>query len=121
MTRRKASPGASARRARGPGGLSTGALRIRVAFCVQSIAPAWLGASTADTKVAMSGRAPQEPIVLGPPQLSPDGKLAALHVHFDEFLPLLIVFDIDREELVNAVSDSSPYAVNARESEPTWR
>ena len=99
MTRRKASPGASARRSRGRVGLSAGALRIFVAFCVLSIAPPWLGASTADTKVAMSGRAPQEPIVLGPPQLSPDGKLAALHVRFDEFLPRLVVFDIDREEL----------------------
>ena len=53
----------------------------------------------ADTKVAMSGRPPQEPIVLGRPELSPDGKLVTLNVHFDEFFPRLVVFDIDREQL----------------------
>lgn len=54
----------------------------------------------ADTRVAMSRKPPPDPIVLGAPELSPDGRLAALGVTFDEYLPRLVVFDIDREELV---------------------
>lgn len=54
----------------------------------------------ADTKVAMSRKPPPDPIALQSPQLSPDGRLVALHVLFDNSLPRLVVFDIDREELV---------------------
>ena len=54
----------------------------------------------AEMRVAMSLKPPPDPIVLRSPELSPDGGLAALGVHFDEFLPRLVVFDLDREELV---------------------
>ena len=53
----------------------------------------------AATKVAMSGSPPPDPILLGVPELSPDGKLAAMGVTFDEFRPRLVVLDIDREQL----------------------
>ena len=45
-------------------------------------------------------RARPGPIELGAPELSPDGRLAALHVYFDGSLPRLAVFDLDREDLV---------------------
>ena len=54
----------------------------------------------ADTRVVMSGRPSPDPIRLGAPELSPDGRLAALHVYFDGSLPRLVVFDLDHEELV---------------------
>ena len=54
----------------------------------------------AGTRISMSRSPPPDPIKLGTPALSPDGKLVALGVTFDEFLPRLAVFDIDREELV---------------------
>ena len=100
MTSKSASPSASGRRASGPGAPSVGALSLLVALCVPSIAPPWTGAAMADTKVAMSGSPPPDPILFGTPALSPDGKLVTLHVHFDRKLPRLVVFDLDREELV---------------------
>ena len=57
-----------------------------------------------DTRVAMFGR-PQYPIKIGSLRLSADGKLATFNIFFDEFLPQLVVFDIDREELMVCWTD----------------
>ena len=79
---------------------NAGELSVLVALCVLPIAPPWTGAAMADTKLAMSGSPPPDPILFGTPALSPDGKLVTLHVHFDRKFPRLVVFDLDREELV---------------------
>ena len=47
----------------------------------------------------MSRRPPPDSIRLGSPQLSPDGRLAVLHVYFGKSLPRLVVFGLDHEEL----------------------
>lgn len=93
-------PRVSGRRSRGPRFTGVGATWLLVTLCVLPITLSWTGAAMADTKIAMSRSPPPDPITLGLPRLSPDGKLAALQVHFDEYLPRLVVFDIDREELV---------------------
>lgn len=100
MTCKTASLPVSGRRAPGARVCSVGTWPLLVALCVLPIALSWGGASMADTRVAMSGRPPQNPVKIGSPRLSADGKLAALNVFFDEFLPRLVVFDIDREELM---------------------
>ena len=79
---------------------SAGAALLLVALCPVSVAPLWTGAAMADTRVAMSGGPRPGPIKLGAPELSPDGRLAALDVSFYGALPRLAVFDLDREELV---------------------
>lgn len=69
-------------------------------LCALPAAAPGTGAAMADTRVAMSGGPRPGPIKLGAPELSPDGRLAALDVSFDGALPRLAVFDLDREELV---------------------
>ena len=77
------------------------AMGLLVTLCVLLVS----GCSVETLRVMVSGewppeRLPPDPITLGVPQLSPDGKLVALGVNFDEFLPRLVVFDLEDEELV---------------------
>ena len=59
----------------------------------------WSGPAMADVKLAMSRKPPPDPIKLGAPALSPDGRLAALGVSFERGYSHLAIFDIHREEL----------------------
>ena len=79
---------------------SAGVALLLVVLGALPVAPLWTGAAMADTRVAMSGGPRPGPIKLGAPELSPAGRLAALHVYFDGSLPRLAVFDLDREDLV---------------------
>ena len=79
---------------------SAGVALLLVVLGALPVAPLWTGAAMADTRVAMSGGPRPGPIKLGAPELSPDGRLAALDVSFYGSLPRLAVFDLDREDLV---------------------
>ena len=100
VTSKSAFPCASGRRAPSPRFTGVWAMWLLVTLCVLPIVLPWTGAAMAGTRIAMSRSPPPDPVKLGTPALSPDGKLAAVDVTFDEFLPRLVVFDIDREELV---------------------
>lgn len=100
MTCRTASLPVSGRRAPGAHVRSVGAWPLLVTLCALPIVLSWAGFAVAETRVAMSGRPSPGPIRLGAPKLSPGGRLAALDVSFDGALPRLVVFELDREELV---------------------
>ena len=98
MTHRGKSPRAPGRYVPEARAALVGALCLLVLSAL-SVAPPGLGAAPPDMEVAMSRKPPRDPIKLGSPALSPDGRLAALAVTLDEFLPRLVVFDLDGEEL----------------------
>ena len=53
----------------------------------------------ADVTLAMSRKPPPDPVKLGAPALSPDGRLAVLGVSFERGYSHLVIFDVHREEL----------------------
>ena len=52
-----------------------------------------------DIKRALSGKPPPDPIKLGQPTLSPDGRLAALGVSVYGNYSMLVIYDIDEDEM----------------------